>query len=87
MIIGQSWCNMIYLHGIGHFHPENVITNRFWRAGDRDRRGLDHGAGGIASGVRFSPSYIRQTKAATAGDTRRAVAAMPRRRRRRRAGC
>ncbi len=20
---------MLYLHGIGHFHPENVITNRF----------------------------------------------------------
>ena len=20
---------MIYLHGIGHFHPENVITNQF----------------------------------------------------------
>ncbi|MBE0559154.1 MAG: ketoacyl-ACP synthase III, partial [Proteobacteria bacterium] len=20
---------MLYLHGIGHFHPENVITNGF----------------------------------------------------------
>ena len=20
---------MIYVHGIGHFHPENVITNKF----------------------------------------------------------
>ena len=20
---------MVYLHGLGHFHPENVITNRF----------------------------------------------------------
>ncbi|MBW2545585.1 MAG: ketoacyl-ACP synthase III, partial [Deltaproteobacteria bacterium] len=20
---------MLYLHGLGHFHPENVITNRF----------------------------------------------------------
>jgi len=55
---------MIYLHGIGHFHPENVITNRFleeleigtdeaWimeRVGIRERRTI------------LSLDYIRQTK-------------------------
>ena len=55
---------MIYLHGIGHFHPENVITNRFleeleigtdeaWimeRVGIRERRTV------------LSLDYIRQTK-------------------------
>ena len=47
---------MLYLHGIGHFHPENVITNRFleeldigtdeaWimeRVGIRERRTSPH---------------------------------------------
>ncbi len=55
---------MIYLHGIGHFHPENVITNRFleeleigtdeaWimeRVGIRERRTV------------LPLDYIRQTK-------------------------
>ena len=55
---------MLYLHGIGHFHPENVITNRFleelgigtdeaWileRVGIRERRTV------------LSLDYIRQTK-------------------------
>jgi len=55
---------MIYLHGIGHFHPENVITNRFleeleigtdeaWimeRVGIRERRTV------------LSLDYIRRTK-------------------------
>jgi 3-oxoacyl-[acyl-carrier-protein] synthase-3 len=55
---------MLYLHGIGHFHPENVITNRFleeleigtdeaWileRVGIRERRTV------------LPLDYIRQTK-------------------------
>jgi 3-oxoacyl-[acyl-carrier-protein] synthase-3 len=55
---------MLYLHGIGHFHPENVITNRFleeleigtdeaWileRVGIRERRTV------------LSLDYIRRTK-------------------------
>jgi 3-oxoacyl-[acyl-carrier-protein] synthase-3 len=55
---------MLYLHGIGHFHPENVITNRFleelgigtdeaWileRVGIRERRTV------------LSLDYIRHTK-------------------------
>lgn len=55
---------MLYLHGIGHFHPENVITNRFleelgigtdeaWileRVGIRERRTV------------LSLDYIRETK-------------------------
>ncbi|MCG2741772.1 MAG: ketoacyl-ACP synthase III [Syntrophaceae bacterium] len=55
---------MLYLHGIGHFHPENAITNRFleelgigtdeaWileRVGIRERRTV------------LSLDYIRQTK-------------------------
>ncbi len=55
---------MLYLHGIGHFHPENVITNRFleeleigtdeaWimeRVGIRERRTV------------LSLDYIRKTK-------------------------
>ena len=55
---------MLYLHGMGHFHPENVITNRFleeleigtdeaWileRVGIRERRTV------------LPLDYIRQTK-------------------------
>jgi 3-oxoacyl-[acyl-carrier-protein] synthase-3 len=55
---------MLYLHGIGHFHPETVITNRFleelgigtdeaWileRVGIRERRTV------------LSLDYIRRTK-------------------------
>ncbi len=55
---------MLYLHGIGHFHPENVITNRFleelgigtdeeWileRVGIKERRTV------------LSLDYIRRTK-------------------------
>ncbi|MCX5828698.1 MAG: ketoacyl-ACP synthase III [Deltaproteobacteria bacterium] len=55
---------MLYLHGLGHFHPENVITNRFledldigtsndWvleRVGIRERR------------TSLSLAYIRETK-------------------------
>ncbi len=55
---------MIYLHGIGHFHPENVITHRFleeleigtdeaWileRVGIRERRTV------------LPLDYIRRTK-------------------------
>jgi 3-oxoacyl-[acyl-carrier-protein] synthase III len=55
---------MLYLHGVGHFHPENVITNRFiaelgigtdeaWileRVGIRERRTV------------LSLDYIRKTK-------------------------
>jgi 3-oxoacyl-[acyl-carrier-protein] synthase III len=55
---------MIYLHGLGHFHPENVITNQFledldigtsndWileRVGIRERR------------TSLSLDYIRETK-------------------------
>ena len=55
---------MLYLHGIGHFHPENVITNRFleeleigtdeaWimeRVGIRERRTV------------LPLDYIRETK-------------------------
>jgi 3-oxoacyl-[acyl-carrier-protein] synthase III len=55
---------MLYLHGIGHFHPENIITNRFleeleigtdeaWileRVGIRERRTV------------LPLDYIRQTK-------------------------
>lgn len=55
---------MLYLHGMGHFHPENVITNRFlqdleigtdeaWimeRVGIRERRTV------------LSLDYIRETK-------------------------
>ena len=55
---------MLYLHGIGHFHPGNVITNRFleelgigtdeaWileRVGIRERRTV------------LSLDYIRRTK-------------------------
>ena len=55
---------MLYLHGLGHFHPENIITNRFledldigtsndWvleRVGIRERR------------TSLSLDYIRETK-------------------------
>jgi len=55
---------MLYLHGLGHFHPENVITNKFledldigtsndWvleRVGIRERR------------TSLSLAYIRETK-------------------------
>ena len=55
---------MLYLHGLGHFHPENVITNQFleeldigtsndWvleRVGIRERR------------TSLPLAYIRETK-------------------------
>ena len=37
----------LFVHGLGHFHPENRIDNRFLDvARHRHRRRLDHGAGG-----------------------------------------
>lgn len=55
---------MLYLHGIGHFHPENVITNRFLAELDI---GTDEGWIMERVGIRerrtvLPLDYIRETK-------------------------
>jgi len=55
---------VLYIHGMGHYHPENVITNRFIEELDigssdewiRERVGI------LARRTALSLEYIRATK-------------------------
>lgn len=55
---------MIYLHGIGHFHPENVITNRFISDLDigSDETWIMERVGISSRFTSLDLSYIRDTK-------------------------
>lgn len=55
---------MLYLHGIGHFNPENVITNRFLEELEigTDEAWIIERVGIIERRTVLSLDYIRQTK-------------------------
>jgi len=55
---------MLYLHGIGHFHPENVITNRFLEELEigTDEAWIIERVGIIERRTVLSLDYIRRTK-------------------------
>jgi 3-oxoacyl-[acyl-carrier-protein] synthase-3 len=55
---------MLYLHGIGHFHPENVITNRFLEELDigTDEAWIIERVGILERRTVLPLEYIRQTK-------------------------
>jgi 3-oxoacyl-[acyl-carrier-protein] synthase-3 len=55
---------MLYLHGLGHFHPENVITNRFLSELDigSDEEWIMERVGIKARRTTLSLDYIKATK-------------------------
>ncbi|MEW6332792.1 MAG: 3-oxoacyl-[acyl-carrier-protein] synthase III C-terminal domain-containing protein [Thermodesulfobacteriota bacterium] len=55
---------MLYLHGIGHFHPENVITNRFLEELDigTDEAWIVERVGILERRTVLPLEYIRRTK-------------------------
>jgi 3-oxoacyl-[acyl-carrier-protein] synthase-3 len=63
---------VLYLHGIGHFHPENVIDNDFLASLDigADPTWVEERVGILQRRTSMSLDYIRQTKNA---DTRAAA--------------
>src|SRR6056297_1126044 len=55
---------MLYLHGLGHFHPENVISNRFLSELDigSDEEWIMERVGIAARRTSLSLDYIKTTK-------------------------
>jgi 3-oxoacyl-[acyl-carrier-protein] synthase-3 len=55
---------MIYLHGMGHFHPENVITNRFLSDLDigSDEEWIMERLGIVSRRTSLPLSYIKDTR-------------------------
>jgi len=55
---------MVYLHGLGHFHPENVISNRFLEELDigTNEEWIVERVGILARRTVLSLDYIRSTK-------------------------
>jgi 3-oxoacyl-[acyl-carrier-protein] synthase-3 len=55
---------MLYLHGIGHFHPENIITNRFIEELDigTDEAWILERVGILERHTVLPLDYIRRTK-------------------------
>ena len=54
----------LYLHGLGHFHPENEITNRFLEELDigTDEQWIMDRVGIRSRRTVLSPDYIRDTR-------------------------
>ena len=54
----------LFLHGLGHFHPENEITNRFLEELEKWGPGDDVAVVGVGAGLTWAGYFLRFEEAA-----------------------